>query len=223
MVLERAPVPSRGTVWLSRINALLAAAWLGMVAGHLWPAPPESQAHRSEPVTAPAAGPAEARPGDGAREAWAWPLAVGGRVTSPFGPRDGGLHHGVDLAAPQGTPVRAVLEGIVRRAGPRGLYGLAVEIEHPSGWSVLYAHLSEIGVSAGQRVDRGAVIGAVGATGNATGPHLHLEVRRGGRWYDPLRYLDRPAAGGDGHATAGGKQVPQRADASPGDGGRGGP
>ncbi|HEY8414526.1 MAG TPA: M23 family metallopeptidase [Thermaerobacter sp.] len=221
--MERAPAPSRGALWLSRINAVLAAAWLGMVAGHLLPAPPGPQADRNGPVTAPAtAGPAGARPGDGAREAWSWPLAGEGSVSSPFGPRDGGLHHGVDLAAPPGTPVRAVLEGTVRRAGPRGPYGLAVEIEHSSGWRTLYAHLSEIRVSPGQRVDKGAAIGAVGATGNATGPHLHLEVRRGGRWYDPLRYLVRPATGGDGHAAAAGKQAPRGPDAPAGDGARGG-
>lgn len=196
-MVERAFARSRAAGWLSRVNAIVAAAWLGMVAGHLWPVPPGPQPGHPEPVTAPAVpGSPETRPaGDVAREPWAWPLGGASRVSSPFGPRDGGMHHGVDLAAPPGTPVHAVLAGTVRRAGWRGEYGLAVEIEHAAGWRTVYAHLEEMRVKPGQRVDKGAVIGTVGATGNATGPHLHLEVRRGDTWYDPLRYLDRAAAG----------------------------
>ncbi|HEY8394233.1 MAG TPA: M23 family metallopeptidase [Thermaerobacter sp.] len=198
---------SRAAGWLSRVNAILAAAWLGMVAAHLGPVLPGLQAERPDPdaVVAPVSGaPAEHHPPDVGREAWARPLGGGSRVSSPFGPRDGRMHHGVDLAAPPGTPVHAVLAGTVRRAGWRGAYGLAVEIEHKDGWRTLYAHLAEIRVTPGQRVDKGAVIGVVGATGNATGPHLHLEVRRGRTWYDPLRYLKRATTGSGAPAAAGG-------------------
>lgn len=132
-------------------------------------------------------------------------------MTSPFGPRGSGWHHGVDLAAPAGTPVLAVWDGVVRQAGWRGVYGLTVEVEHPGGWRSLYGHLSELAVVAGQRVGRGAMLGRVGDTGNATGPHLHLEVRTANGFHDPLKGLARPAQGGarrpheaDGPAVQGG-------------------
>jgi murein DD-endopeptidase MepM/ murein hydrolase activator NlpD len=120
-----------------------------------------------------------------------WP--VDGQVTSPYGLRLRGwspdLHHGVDVAAPQGTPVRAMKNGRVEFAGNRGGYGLCVIIEHGPNLRTLYAHLSRIDVQRGQRVSGGSVIGAVGATGNATGPHLHFEVWRWGRVEDPVPLL----------------------------------
>jgi murein DD-endopeptidase MepM/ murein hydrolase activator NlpD len=120
-----------------------------------------------------------------------WP--VDGVMTSPYGVRMRGweprLHHGVDVAAPTGTPVRAMKSGRVERAGPWGSYGLAVVISHGSNVRSLYAHLSRIDVAAGSRVSGGQVIGAVGATGNATGPHLHFEIQRWGRAEDPVVLL----------------------------------
>jgi murein DD-endopeptidase MepM/ murein hydrolase activator NlpD len=120
-----------------------------------------------------------------------WP--VSGTMTSPYGVRMRGwsptLHHGVDIAAPEGTPVRAMQSGRVEHAGAWGGYGLSVVISHGSNVRTLYAHLSRIDVRAGERVGGGAVIGAVGRTGNATGPHLHFEVWRWGRAEDPVPLL----------------------------------
>ena len=94
-------------------------------------------------------------------------------------------HRGVDYSAPSGTPVRSVADGVVEQAGVRNGYGNVVEIRHGSERSTLYAHLSRIDVRAGQRVEQGARIGAVGATGWATGPHLHFEFKVGGVQRNP--------------------------------------
>lgn len=127
--------------------------------------------------------------------AWAGPLREL-RVTSPFGLRRTHPilrrvlpHTGVDYAAPLGTPVRATGDGIVVFAGRRGGYGNLVEIQHPSGYSTRYAHLSQISPSAARSrmVRQGEVIGAAGMSGLATGPHLHYEVRRHGAPVDPQR------------------------------------
>lgn len=120
-----------------------------------------------------------------------WP--VHGTMTSPYGLRmrglSPGLHHGVDIAAPEGSPVRAMKSGRVEHAGAWGGYGLSVVIAHGSNVRTLYAHLSRIDVRSGDRVGGGTVIGAVGRTGNATGPHLHFEVWRWGRAEDPVPLL----------------------------------
>lgn len=114
-------------------------------------------------------------------------------MTSPFGLRLRGwspdLHHGVDIAAPEGTAVRAMKSGRVEVAGTRGGYGQTVVISHGGSMWTLYAHLSRIDVRPGDRVSGGQVIGAVGRTGNATGPHLHFEVVRWGRPEDPVPLL----------------------------------
>lgn len=94
-------------------------------------------------------------------------------------------HHGVDLAAPEGTPIPAAKDGTVIRTGARGGYGQAIELAHADGTSTLYAHTSGIAVAEGDVVRAGEVIGYVGQTGRTTGPHLHLEVRRGGSFIDP--------------------------------------
>ena len=115
------------------------------------------------------------------------------RVTSGFAMRIHPLlntwrqHLGVDYGAPTGTPVRSVGEGIVEFAGTQNGYGNVVQIKHSLNRSTLYAHLSRIDVKPGQRVEQGQHIGAVGATGWATGPHLHFEFRVAGVHEDPLR------------------------------------
>jgi murein DD-endopeptidase MepM/ murein hydrolase activator NlpD len=96
-------------------------------------------------------------------------------------------HNGVDYAAPTGTPVRSVGEGVVEFAGRQGGYGNVVQVRHGNNRSTLYAHLSRIDVRTGQRVEQGARIGAVGSTGWSTGPHLHFEFRVNGDHQDPLR------------------------------------
>ncbi len=96
-------------------------------------------------------------------------------------------HNGVDYAAPNGTAVRSVGDGVVEFAGRQNGYGNVVKLRHPGGKSTLYAHLSRIDVRVGQRVDQSSRIGAVGATGWATGPHLHFEFRDNGQLKDPVK------------------------------------
>lgn len=104
-------------------------------------------------------------------------------------------HRGVDYAADSGTPVIATGNGRVQKAGRHGGYGNRIIIEHAGRYSTLYAHLSKYarGVRAGERVEQGQVIGYVGMTGTATGPHLHYEFRVDGTHKDPLK-VDFPAA-----------------------------
>jgi murein DD-endopeptidase MepM/ murein hydrolase activator NlpD len=121
--------------------------------------------------------------------AFVWPLR--GAVTSRFGFRRHPIfrarlfHQGVDIAAPQGAPVRAAGDGTVLFAGWYGGYGKLVILDHGDGLSTLYGHLSAILVSPGASVTRGQIIGRVGSTGYSTGPHLHFEIRRHGRPVDP--------------------------------------
>lgn len=116
-----------------------------------------------------------------------WP--VGGGITSSYGYRGGEFHNGIDLGAGYGAAVHAAAGGRVVEAGWEGGYGRSVVINHGNGLSTRYAHLSQIDVHVGESVDRGEVIGNVGATGRATGPHLHFEVHSGGVAVNPLNYL----------------------------------
>jgi murein DD-endopeptidase MepM/ murein hydrolase activator NlpD len=115
------------------------------------------------------------------------------RVTSGFAMRFHPIHQtwrrhlGVDYAAPTGTPVRSVGDGVVEFAGRQGGYGNVVKVKHTNDRSTLYAHLSRIDVRNGQRIEQGTRIGAVGSTGWSTGPHLHFEFRVNGEHQDPLR------------------------------------
>lgn len=132
-------------------------------------------------------------PGLGGPVEFAWP--VRGPITSPFGMRTDPvtgnyqLHSGIDIGADYGTPITSSADGNVIFAGWYGGYGYAIIIDHGGGYSTLYAHCSAMYVSANQPVRRGQVIGAVGATGWATGPHLHFEIRRNGVPIDPLSRL----------------------------------
>lgn len=117
------------------------------------------------------------------------------RVTSGFANRLHPIfntwrqHRGVDYAAPTGTPVRTVGDGIVDFAGWQNGFGNVITVRHAGGRETLYAHLSRIDVRKGQRVDQGQFIGAVGSTGWSTGPHLHFEFRVNGVHQDPLRIV----------------------------------
>ncbi|GAB1326969.1 aggregation-promoting factor C-terminal-like domain-containing protein [Streptomyces sennicomposti] len=134
-------------------------------------------------------------------------------VNVPFGTRFGvagpmwssGHHTGLDFPAPVGTPIHAVASGTVSSVATDGPYGTHIEINHGNGLQSLYAHMSQILVGLNKVVAQGDVIGKVGATGNVTGPHLHLEARVNGRAVDPMPYLTGPKAGtkvGQGIATA---------------------
>ena len=124
-----------------------------------------------------------------------WP--VRGKISSPFGSRIHPIlkrkitHTGIDIAAPNGTPVKAPAAGEVIYDGWLRGYGRVVVLNHGKGYSTLYAHLSASLVKEGQEVKEGAVIGRVGKTGNVTGYHLHFEVRIYGTPADPMKYLKK--------------------------------
>lgn len=122
-----------------------------------------------------------------------WP--VRGKITSTLGTRvhpvfkTKTVHTGIDISAPNGTPVKAAGTGDVLYSGWLRGYGQIIIMDHGGGYSTVYAHLSRISVSEGQRITAGQVIGNVGDTGVTTGAHLHFEVRIKGDAKDPLKYL----------------------------------
>jgi len=117
-----------------------------------------------------------------------WPVAAS--VGDGFGPRGRRFHAGIDIVAARRTPVLSAGPGRVVWAGRRsGGWGLLVTIAHPMGVRTMYAHLSRVDVRLGQQVGAGTRIGRVGATGHATGPHLHFELRLRGAAIDPLTAL----------------------------------
>jgi murein DD-endopeptidase MepM/ murein hydrolase activator NlpD len=124
-------------------------------------------------------------------------LPVAGRVTSGYGMRhdpisgEDSAHPGLDVSAPEGTPIRVPARGVVLSAGPKGGYGNAVEVDHGNGLVTLYGHASQLLVSKGEFVAPGQEIATVGSSGRSTGPHLHFEVRLGGRTIDPNRVLKK--------------------------------
>jgi murein DD-endopeptidase MepM/ murein hydrolase activator NlpD len=139
-------------------------------------------------VAGPATLSALGRPVPNLPASLAWP--VHGRLGDRFGPRGARFHAGVDLLAAEGTPVGAAASGRVAWARYRaGGWGLLVTIAHGDGVRTMYAHLSSVDVRLGQWVRTGARIGRVGGTGEATGPHLHFEVRVRGAAVDPLPAL----------------------------------
>jgi murein DD-endopeptidase MepM/ murein hydrolase activator NlpD len=133
--------------------------------------------------------PLPAGPIQGASGGFIWP--VNGPVTSPFGPRWGRLHAGIDIAVPAGTPIRAVKDGnivLVQSEAASGGYGNFTCIDHGGGLSSCYAHQSVQQITSGS-VSQGDVIGLVGCTGSCFGDHLHFEIRVNGVATDPLGYL----------------------------------
>jgi murein DD-endopeptidase MepM/ murein hydrolase activator NlpD len=118
-----------------------------------------------------------------------WP--VRGRVITGFGPKGNGQQNdGINVAVPEGTPIKAAEEGVVAYAGNelKG-YGNLVLVRHSNGFVTAYAHASELSVKKGETVKRGQVLGKAGATGNVTSPQLHFEVRKGATPVDPAQYL----------------------------------
>ena len=116
-------------------------------------------------------------------------------LNSSFGTRNDplnrrtGVHEGIDLGAPHGTPIFATGDGVVEFAGPWDGYGLTVEVNHGNGVTTRYAHLSRIKVKEGQKVSQSTVIGLLGNTGRSTGPHLHYEVRVSDTPKNPLKFI----------------------------------
>jgi murein DD-endopeptidase MepM/ murein hydrolase activator NlpD len=99
------------------------------------------------------------------------------------------FHKGLDLAADYGTPVHAAADGIVGSAGWDGGFGIKVDLDHANGYHTWYAHLSRVAIAPGAHVHKGDVIAFVGATGEATGPHLHYQIMLDGRAIDPAPFL----------------------------------
>jgi murein DD-endopeptidase MepM/ murein hydrolase activator NlpD len=122
-----------------------------------------------------------------------WPVI--GSLTGSFGERldpfkgEGAFHTGLDISAPYGSEVRAAADGVVTAVETRAGYGRIVVIDHSFGTSTVYGHLSGFATYEGAQVKRGDVVGYVGTSGRATGPHLHYEVRVYGAPVNPWRYL----------------------------------
>lgn len=122
--------------------------------------------------------------------AFAWPTE--GAVISPFGLRRSGWHRGLDIKAPQGSPILASASGVVVSSGVEGRYGRVVRIEHDQGFVTVYAHNDENLVTVGDYVTAGDKIATVGRSGRATTHHVHFEIRHAGRVLDPLYFLPLP-------------------------------
>ena len=159
----------------------------------------ELEAQRAAEAAAAAAAAGGGSSGGGgsanASGSFLWPVASYVYVSSRFGLRvhpitgEKKSHTGIDIASNQGTAVYASDGGSVTLAGWNGGYGNCIMIDHGNGYVTLYGHLSSISVSVGQTVSQGATIGAVGSTGNSTGPHLHFEVLKNGTRIDPEQFF----------------------------------
>ncbi|HVQ90695.1 MAG TPA: M23 family metallopeptidase [Mycobacteriales bacterium] len=129
-----------------------------------------------------------------ARPKWTLPMRPGSYVISScFCPRWGTFHYGLDMAAPWGTPFYAAGDGTVIYAGPMNGYGNVIMIQHANSDVSVYGHESKVLVTKGEKVRAGQLIGLVGALGQATGPHLHFEIRLGGEngeKADPVPWLE---------------------------------
>ncbi len=116
-------------------------------------------------------------------------MPTSGRLSSPFGMRWGRMHNGIDLAASVGTPIYAADEGTVIKSEYKGSYGNVVVIDHKNGYTTYYAHNSQNLVSVGDTIKKGDLIAKMGATGRATGSHLHFEIRYNDVPQNPMNYL----------------------------------
>lgn len=119
---------------------------------------------------------------------FSWP-AVGGYVSSPYGPRWGTFHKGMDIARPSNRNIIASDNGVVEKVSYGSGYGNHIVVNHNNGYKTLYAHLSSVSVSVGQTVPKGAKLGIMGSTGQSTGIHLHFEVLKGGSNINPASVL----------------------------------
>jgi murein DD-endopeptidase MepM/ murein hydrolase activator NlpD len=146
----------------------------------------ESSLQEERPAAPPSVEPP--RPRVRTEAALIWPLV--GPITSPFGPRWGKFHAGIDIGSPSYQEVVAAADGeVIYAADTRGGLGKAVVLQHEAGLRTVYAHLSVIIAREAETVRQGQPIGGVGETGRATGPHLHFEVLRTGAPVDPTAYL----------------------------------
>ncbi len=117
---------------------------------------------------------------------------ISGTITSRFGSKSSmrsGTHTGLDIAAPRGTSIKAAASGTVTFSGVKGSYGKLVVISHGNGIETYYGHCDKLYASVGETVSQGETIAAVGSTGNSSGNHLHLEIRKNGVAYNPQNYV----------------------------------
>jgi murein DD-endopeptidase MepM/ murein hydrolase activator NlpD len=164
-----------------------------------WPPAPQTVASREPTSTARVVSPATESPVAEKTKAettsslpgFRWP--VRGRVVTAFGPRPSGQQNdGINVAVPEGTPVKAAEDGVVAYAGNElKTYGNLVLIRHSNGYVTAYAHASEILVKRDEPIKRGQVIAKSGQTGNVSAPQLHFEIRKGSSPVDPMPYLDK--------------------------------
>jgi murein DD-endopeptidase MepM/ murein hydrolase activator NlpD len=195
---------ARGTFAVARVadGSLVIPAMAGFVvpvAAEIGPPPGSTLPHLAWPVQG------ELTQGFGPSPYWFEPsIRVGSTVYPHF-------HTGIDVAVPWGEPVHAAAAGRVEYAGWESGYGYTVVLLHDGGLRTLYAHLERFAVRAGQQVASGAVIAYAGATGNATGPHLHFEVRPQPQVVaDPVAYLDPTQAGDTRQVPVQWSATPQR-------------
>ncbi len=183
----RASAPRRRWAWLVAVPATAVAVSAGVVAVAVMLPPPSP-----EPSPAPPPGSSIAPT---TVDQFVAPVRDDCTITSMASPRWSRIHWGADLACPTGTPFYAVHSGTVTWAGYDQAYGLHVVLDVGDGVVFIYAHASELRVAAGDEVNAGDVLGHIGATGYATGPHLHLEVRVRDGYYDTARFLREHGAG----------------------------
>lgn len=189
LMRSRTVLAVRATRRSRPILAASMAALVGVVVLPLARADTPGPGRPQKPTVATPASPAHT---------WENPLPSG-RVTRPYGegvnPFTGAVefHHGIDLGAPSGTPIVAPADGVVEVAtttyAPLESAGTVLVLDHPDGSKTFYSHLSELKVTTGQPISRGATIGLVGNTGRSTGPHLHFEVWENGRQVDPASVI----------------------------------
>ncbi|MCX7918990.1 MAG: M23 family metallopeptidase [bacterium] len=168
--------------WKPRIGILISLIYLVVIVGCAHT--PKHKPSSTQPQKPYVVKPKEAVSAYG----FIWP--VEGEVLSFFGERSGRIHQGIDIAAKKGTKIYAAMSGkVIYSDNELGRYGNMIIIEHKKGFSTVYAHNAKNLVRKGKQVKRGQVIALVGQTGNATGPHLHFEIRKGKEPVNPLLYL----------------------------------
>jgi lipoprotein NlpD len=172
---------------LARVNGIQDAGKIRVgqrifIPGAIQPLPVETITPMETAPTAPAS--PDPVPGI---ETFIWP--VNGTINSGYGPRGLSFHDGIDIAAPEGTPIRAIEDGEVIYSDQLRGYGNMVILRHANGIVSVYAHNESNLVQEGQSVVRGEVVARVGSTGRVSGPHLHFEIRKNNAAQDPLRYL----------------------------------
>jgi murein DD-endopeptidase MepM/ murein hydrolase activator NlpD len=173
---------------LARVNGIKDPAQIRvgqriLIPGATYPLPVKTITPMETAPTAPPAAP-EAVP---EFEPFLWP--VQGTINSGFGPRGMSFHDGIDIAAPEGTPIKAIEDGEVIYSHQLRGYGNMVILRHAGGFVSVYAHNESNLVREGQNVAKGEVVARVGSTGRVSGPHLHFEIRKNNAAQDPLRYL----------------------------------